>query len=256
MPALTWEAVPSEVRRRISDGMTKEARPLEPARDAFEALQAPLGGPDALAATLVAAGLGAGAGYLGGAAVGRNAAPYVDKRKLRRNTAIMGGALGAAVPLIGWAAPALAAEGPAGLVNGWPFKEAAAALDAEVGPVARDDLFHKAASAAGAFAPSIPVDRFNSVVLGDPLAPLPARAAVAGLVEAASASRGGVDLVSPFDVARIAVGMGSGAVSGMVVGRTLGMLAGLEPDTQRQLQRTGVFAGLVANVAPLIFGRE
>ena len=104
-----------------------------------------------------------------------------------------------------------------------------------------------------AFVPQIPVNQFNNFVMNDPNTPRPIQAATAGLTTAASMSRGGVNLVSPFDVGKIAVGMGSGLVSGMLVGKTLGALAGLTPVAQEKIQNAGVMAGMLTNVVPMAF---
>jgi len=47
--------------------------------------------------------------------------------------------------------------------------------------------------------------------------------------------------------------MGTGWLSGMLVGKTLGALAGLRPESQKTLQQTGVWAGVLTNVVPKLF---
>lgn len=101
----------------------------------------------------------------------------------------------------------------------------------------------------------IPVDRFNRVVWEDPYTPVQLRAATTGLLESAALVRNGQPVVTPGDVARIAVGMGSGTASGWLVGKTLGALAGLKPDAQRSLQQAGTWAGILQAVVPMAFGR-
>jgi hypothetical protein len=72
----------------------------------------------------------------------------------------------------------------------------------------------------------------------------PASAAMAaGLVHGASASRGGSNWVSPMDVGRIAIGAGSGLLSGIVAGKILGALAGLSPVAVNNVKRIGIWAG-------------
>ena len=102
--------------------------------------------------------------------------------------------------------------------------------------------------------PLIDADRFNSAVWQDQRTPVAMRTATSGLVGGAQALRGGVNWVSPADVARIAVGMGSGYASGMLVGKALGALAGLRPEAQQSLQSAGTWAGFISNVVPLAFG--
>ena len=107
---------------------------------------------------------------------------------------------------------------------------------------------------ASAFLPIIPRDQFNNIVWEDPNTPMAVRAATTGIVEAASLARGNSPWVSPADVARIAASAGSGYLSGMMVGKTLGALAGLKPEVQQSLQSTGVWAGVLKGVMPIIFG--
>lgn len=102
--------------------------------------------------------------------------------------------------------------------------------------------------------PMIPADHFSEVVWQDPNTPVPVRAATTGLVDSASALRRGARLVSPADIGRVAVGMGSGYASGLLVGKTLGALAGLRPESQKKLQQAGTWAGLLSNLMPLAFG--
>lgn len=213
-----------------------EAAQLVPTR-----LNAAFGGPTPLAGMLAGGLLGAGAGFAGGLAgeklLGRKA---VDPGRLRLMGALLGGA--------------------AGMAPGAYLGAVGSRLNAEDGrsPVAAwgepNVLLGKQADAGGLFVPAIPVDAFNRVVWADPNTPAPLRAATAGLVDAAGRARGGAEVVSPFDVGRIAIGMGSGLASGMLVGKVLGALAGLTPEAQRTLQQTGMWAGAVRNVVPRAFG--
>lgn len=105
----------------------------------------------------------------------------------------------------------------------------------------------------------IPVDRFNRVVWNDlstagGSTPPQIAAATTGVVQAASLSQGGVNWITPMDVARIGLGAGSGYTSGLLVGKTLGVLAGLRPEAQKSLQQAGVWAGVLSNVLPKLFG--
>jgi hypothetical protein len=113
----------------------------------------------------------------------------------------------------------------------------------------------KAAQQAGMgfFQPEIEVNQFGRVIWADPLTPEPFRAAASGLVGAAGLMNNSA-VVSPSDIARVALGMGSGAVMGMTAGRVLGSLAGLSPTAQQALQRGGMWAGLVKAVTPMAFG--
>jgi hypothetical protein len=113
---------------------------------------------------------------------------------------------------------------------------------------------------SGLSVPSINVDAFNRVLWTDPrvggqLSPL-TRGAATGLMTAAANLPGKLQtkFVTPFDVGRIAAGMGSGYLSGAIVGKGLGLLMGMPQDTQEKLKNTGMFAGIVANLVPMAFG--
>lgn len=110
-------------------------------------------------------------------------------------------------------------------------------------------------------ASAINVRQFNELVWNTPglsnKLPPTLQAAASGLVSGASNLPGKVrnsPFVTPTDIARMAVGMGSGAVSGFLAGRALGAFMGLSKSTQQTLTRTGAAAGLLRQVIPLAFG--
>lgn len=211
-----------------------------------------IGGPSPLAATLTGGVLGGGAGYLAGLVGEKLFKDKFEKGRLRRVLAAAGAAAGAA-PGAWWGTIAHRenpdAPGWSAWLDSWPVKQSEFL----------ETPFRKVAELGGAFAlstlPSIPRNEFGQVVWQDPYTPLPIRAATTGLVDAAAMSRG-TNLVSPADIARIGLGMGSGYVSGLVVGKTLGALAGLKPEAQQSLQQAGTWAGLLTNVVPMAFGRS
>jgi hypothetical protein len=211
-----------------------------------------IGGPSPLAATLTGGVLGGGAGYLAGLVGEKLFKDKFEKGRLRRVLAAAGAAAGAA-PGAWWGTIAHrenpGAPGWSAWLDSWPVKQSEFL----------ETPFRKVAELGGAFAlstlPSIPRNEFGQVVWQDPYTPLPIRAATTGLVDAAAMSRG-TNLVSPADIARIGLGMGSGYVSGLVVGKTLGALAGLKPEAQQSLQQAGTWAGLLTNVVPMAFGRS
>ncbi len=123
--------------------------------------------------------------------------------------------------------------------------------------------------------PSIPVDAFNEIVWNDVTRPRnpfgskspwgdnsqslgtppPVAAATSGLLMGAAAARGGAETVSPMDIAlAAAVGGGKGLVAGLVLGKTLSVLAGLAPETQSMLQRTGLWGGALTSAVQRAFG--
>jgi hypothetical protein len=84
--------------------------------------------------------------------------------------------------------------------------------------------------------------------------PLPLRAATSAVLESAYESKGGGPrFITPHDVANIAVGMGSGYMSGRLVGVVLGALTGMPQETKDTLKQTGMYAGAILNTVPLLF---
>lgn len=244
------------------------------------------GGPSPLAAALTSALVGGGLGYGAGALL-ENVLPesVINKGRLRKTLALLGGGL-ATIPASFWGLVNYQAHPEyqgslKSLISGWPVREQDELEFAKTSC----NLIHEATTSlkellpesktalslikfaqdedddpdtginALATMPIIPKDNFNNVVWADPFTPQPIRAATSGLVESASMSQGGVRWVSPLDVGKIAIGMGSGLVSGMIVGKTLGALAGLTPQAQKSLQNAGTWAGILTNIVPLAFGR-
>ncbi len=234
--------------------------PLRPLFDAFQAtpnrFNALFGGPTPLAGMAAGGLLGAGLGYGGGYLMEKLLGPKVlEPGRLRRVGALAGGGLGA-LPgaYLGVTGARMKAQDGASTGESLEaFVEPNVLLgkEADTLPELPELLRKSAEDAGGLYMPTIPVDAFNRVVWEDPNTPAQIRAATTGLVGSAATLRGGAQVVSPFDVGRIAVGMGSGLASGMVVGRVLGAMAGLTPDAKR----TGMWAGALANVIPIAFGR-
>lgn len=125
----------------------------------------------------------------------------------------------------------------------------------------------KAAAATGVWSSwevPIPVPELQHTLWNDPhvanrLYPSQ-QAALSGTLMGASLLAGnpsagiGASVVTPGDMARMTAGMGSGYLSGMLVGKALGVLTGMPQETQDTLKRTGVYAGILANLAPKLFG--
>lgn len=108
--------------------------------------------------------------------------------------------------------------------------------------------------------PVIDVERFEWDVWNDPrvseLLTMPQQAAASGLMSAAANLPGkkNVRLISPIDVGRMAAGMGSGYLAGALVGKALGVMMGMPEETQNRLKNTGMWAGTIANLLPIVFG--
>jgi hypothetical protein len=136
--------------------------------------------------------------------------------------------------------------------------------------------FHKAAEDYGTgamFLQTIPVDAFNRAVWNDvryppnpygtrspwgtneqPMGTPPyAAAATSGLLAGASQAAQS-DVVSPWQVGTAAaLGAGKGWATGLAAGKILGVLAGLKPAAQQQLQSAGLWGGLITGVANSLF---
>lgn len=240
-----------------------------------------------LAGGMIGAGLGYGAGWLG-----EEVMPDTwEKGRLKRTLALLGAA-GGALPGLAYGGVNLASgknfndnaltnqpldtveaykSGP-GYNPDMPYipsykriKDAGDTLDVEL-----SERVKQAISDTGydtpLYAPlPTPVDAFKDILINDPnvsgyLSP-EARMAAIGATEAAYADRvrrygptHGPRMIWPRDMARIAGGMGSGYLSGAIVGKVLGTLMGMPSGTQERLRQTGMFAGAIANVLPLMFG--
>lgn len=110
---------------------------------------------------------------------------------------------------------------------------------------------------SGAFTPQQMRDMLEDPYVANRLPPLIAPATM-GLVEGAQnlpGRRSDLPIVTPGDIAQMAIGMGSGYFSGMVVGKALGGLLGVSDSTQQVLRRSGAAAGLLKSVVPLAFGQ-
>jgi hypothetical protein len=244
------------------------------------------GAPRPLAAGLASGILGAGLGY-GAGWLGETLMPDKWKKgRLRRNLAIMGGLGGITLPALwalhnvnqgrGWNEPGpmantdpyVAPETTRPYMDGKPNPNFTNPISYQGIPEMEDYVLGKTGMDKEAFnsmtgfnGPWVPISvpDFHATVNLDPrvrsrLDPA-TRAAATGLVHGASAMAGGAKLVSPLDVGRMAAGMGSGYLSGMVVGKVLGGLMGASPPAQEKLKNTGLWAGAIANVVPLAFGR-
>ena len=239
------------------------------------------GGASPLSAALASGALGAGAGYLGGTLL-ENLFPeeYLQRGRLRKALAAVGGGLGAIPGL--WSASAPLKGGGGALESfttpynqwegkGWTKENASqpnalnlinTMLDTFIQPDPMETrLMNKIADAglpdSGSITNlAIDRDRFNRVVWEDPFTPTPYKGSVSGILEGAAQVAGDSSpMVYPTDVGRLAIGMGSGYVSGMIVGKVLAGLANITPTAQKTLQRAGTWAGFIKNVVPMMFGR-
>lgn len=108
---------------------------------------------------------------------------------------------------------------------------------------------------------AIPVEGVHEMVFNDPSVsrrlPPSIAAATSALVEGANRTSPfsrDMPFVTPMDIGRMAVGMGSGYASGVVVGRVLGGIFGVSDSSQKILRNSGAVAGLIRAVVPSAFG--
>lgn len=259
-PPVTWADVVPAVAAALETTRVKLAADglpvLSQAADAIGWRAGPVnafyGGPRPLTNTLVGAGLGAILGYGGGLAAEQLFPEGTfEPGTPRRRFALAGGLLGAAPGLYQGYDNLRTGHG---LLDPWPPLPQAPDPTPGAAAIAGGPAFAKpAADNDFLFAPAIPRERFQAAVFADPNTPPHLQAATAGLVEAASRVSGR-PVVTPWDVARIALGAGTGLASGYLVGKTLGLLAGLSPDRQRELQQTGAWAGALKAVVPQALG--
>ena len=233
--------------------------------------------PSPMFGTLLGGMAGAGLGY-GLGALGETVMPRTWQRgRLRNSLAMLGGGIGAI--------PGLAAMGfnraggdPLNGTDmlggkGYDHNTAIQAADAfhnrqqngrwELMPWSEyEQQYGKQSSAdnTGLSAMySFDPDEFNEMIWSDPrlsnrIDP-PTRAAASGIVSGAANLPGkSVKLVTPFDIGRMALGLGSGYLSGALVGKGLGLLMGMPEKTQETLKNTGMYAGLISNLIPAVFG--
>ena len=269
----------------------KGAAALEWLNMPYQAAGKLTGGPSPMSNAIVSGLLGGGLGY-GAGVLAENLLPskYVDKGKLRKRLALLGG-LGAA-----------GAHGiPQAIVNnrmshtaGKPLGLRAAITPNEGVPMAPHELdlrnayhnktgeyrlpgitlprppdiqlrsshgFVKAAfmdsgvtGSMGVPLEPIPVDGFNRAIWRDNQNPAYINAAAAGLVSGVSQVYGGTKVLSPRHIIHGFANAGLDAATAKIAGGVLGALGILNPAGQEKLQDMGIWAGLIRGVTGSVLG--
>ena len=256
--------------------------------DAWRGANTAIGGPNALTNTITGGLAGGALGYLGGA-VAESMFPerYLERGKLRKTLGLAGAGLGAMPGL--W----LAAAKYQNAVNANKLHPVVDALTEPLQPAAAftagglvegladwEPNFNNlkfANNNAGGYVKGIPVDAFNRAVWNDVRSgsasqnrfgtqspwgeasdkmhtPPALAAATTGLVSGISAMHDNASILHPSTMIHGIVQAGSNLTTANIAGRTLSALAGLTPHAQRQLQDSGVWAGVLSAVIPPIFG--
>lgn len=232
----------------------------------FPATSAPL--VNTLVGGLAGAGIGYGAGHL----VSKLLPENWDRKKFRRTAALLGSGVGA---LPGAAMLAMNATSGKPLNStfwfepGYDHGEAMRARAAFSKQAFASEILVESELLKQAFEP-LEGSGLGYDVAFDPIAfnrklwedreissrlSLAEKAMASGAVTAASRLPGKISpLVTPMDMGRLAAGMGTGYLSGMLAGRVFGHLMGMPPNTQDLLARTGMWSGAVSVAAPAIFG--
>lgn len=227
--------------------LVKAADLMAPVGDAWLDVNEAVGGPSPLTTAILGGLLGGGVG-LGTGTVLDALAPrsHFDKRRMKRSLGLAGAGLGA---MPGLALGAME-SGQDPKHPGQTFKES---LGGGWTVPFRD--LHEKQAAFGFADPSIQVDDFNRAVWSDAGrgTPGPVAAAVTGITSGAGVLTRSQN-VSPFDVGMAAaIGGAKGASAGWLFGKTLGVLAGLRPESQQKLQDAGLWGGVLAAVTKKVF---
>ena len=205
--------------------------------------------PSPLAAMLASGMLGAGLGYGGAGLLSGFLPGKWDKKKFRRSGLLLGGMLGAAPGAL---------ETFKSLLIGQPVTDGSHLLhknnNAKTGAWNDDYLLHTPRYSTG---PIIDSDAmlhtiWRSPMVSGQLTPKE-RSLMTGVLSGAQHIANS-PYVTPVDMARLTAGMGCGYASGLVAGKVLGTLTGMPPDTQKTLANTGMYAGIVKAILPMVFG--
>jgi hypothetical protein len=258
--------------------LIKRAGFLAPLARGQNAIGRIMGGPNPMTAAITGGLVGAGLGY-GAGWVGEQFLPdeQFERGRLRRSMALAGAGLGAMPGFASGMAQARIPEAggstapglgkfidPAPWLSGYSYGKHAMFDDAAGDFADSTGFMHM---------PSIPVDAFNKAIWNDvgarpnpfgtkspwgsnsqPLTTPPNVASFASGIVAGAGAATGQRKVSPIQVAATAgLSAGVGYLGGLTVGKVFGALAGLKPEAQEQLRRTGMWAGLITGAVNGLF---
>jgi len=264
--ALPVQKMPITAEEARQDSWIKvaESRPLREGLEALQFLPSTTGIPNApspLAAMIASGLLGTGLGYGAGSLVASKTPDGWDKKRLRRNGALMGGLLGAAPGAL-WALTNHA-NGHS-MTDGWPGVQEPIEPVPSVVPfhqtphvpipkVAMDTIGYEGAEPAQSNPGDINVNALGQT-LWQGQAPAPITGATMGVMHAAqqfpddNATPG---WVTANQLGQLAMAAGQGYVMGKVVGKALNIATGM-PD--KSWGNYGAAVGIVNLALPKLFG--
>jgi hypothetical protein len=188
--------------------------------------------------------LGAGLGYGGASLLSHFLPNHWDQGKFRRTGLLLGGAAGAAPGAV---------ETLKSLLISQPMTDGSH-MNREPLEKKSEYLPHSPRYSSGPVIDSEAMLRtvWKSPMLAKQLTPKEQSLFTGAMTSVQQISRS--PYVTPVDMARLTAGMGTGYASGLVVGKVLGTLTGMPAGTQKLLADTGMYAGVVKSVLPMIFG--
>lgn len=272
----------------------KAAAPLGVVGNVWQTANQGIGGPNPLTNSIVGGLTAGAIGYGGGALLEHLFPErYVERGKLRKALGMIGLGVGAAPGLWKGYTNArndgttmlrgMVTSDSAPPANPQLQKLSAVLADMPLNPQFADAAeeaaleFEKISYGGSLDVPSVPVDAFNRAVWNDvrmgisaaenpfgtksqwgdddqPLhTPPELGAAATGLMSGIAADYS-TPVLRPRDVIAGIASAGVGLATANVAGRTLSALAGLTPESQLELQRMGMWGGLLRHVIPPIFG--
>jgi hypothetical protein len=209
--------------------------------------------PSPIAATLAGGALGAGLGY-GGATIASRFLPEGNdpdskwnKRKFRRMGALIGAGIGAAPGAVATGGNLLLGQS---IFDGSYMKHFNAAPDK--GSALKEGSIFNYPSNAPFDSNELLNNVWNSPTVSVGLTPKEKTLFTGAITTAQQTAQS--PFLTPSDTARLTAGMGVGYASGLIAGKVLGAMIGLPVNAQNTLANTGMYAGTIKAITPMLFG--
>lgn len=257
----TFVFVPHSTRPNWTDELLIKKAAIPVVSDAFDFAHKALGGPRPLSNAIVASLIAGGLGYGAGTAIEQLFPKrYLERGKLRRTLGLTGVGAGALLGLNN--AYANAHHTDKSMLEGLMIRNDSMPDYPDV-PEAVKKAFMNSGLDAPLYQPSVYVPQFNQAAWrdvntgfqrGQPFATPPAyAAATTGLMSGLSAGMNS-PIIRPVDVVRGIASAGVGLATATVAGKALSALAGLTPAGQQKLQDMGMWGGMMRAIVPSMFG--